>query len=96
MRNNSVLIYDATERRALYQTLIAELDVPRKLVEIDALILDINRTQLKELGVNWGFQNSRFQAGVGNLSGNSFSSVSIAQFDRFLWSRAEMCQFPGL
>ena len=84
VRNNSVLIYDATERRALYQTLIAELDVPRKLVEIDALILDINRTQLKELGVNWGFQNSRFRAGVGNLSGNSISSVSIAQFDRFV------------
>ncbi len=64
--------------------MIAELDVPRKLVEIDALILDINRTQLKELGVNWGFQNSRFRAGVGNLSGNSISSVSIAQFDRFV------------
>ena len=84
VRNNSVLIYDATERRALYQTLITELDMPRKLVEIDAVILDINRTQLKELGVNWGFQNSRFQAGAGNLSGNSPSTVTIARFDRFV------------
>lgn len=83
VRNNSVLIYDVTERRALYQSLIAELDVPRKLIEIDAVILDINRTQLKELGVNWGFQNSRFRAGTGNLSSNSPSTVSI-EFDRFV------------
>ena len=84
VRNNSVLIYDTNERRALYQSLIAELDVPRKLVEIDAVILDINRTQLKELGVNWGFQNSRFRAGTGNLSGNNPSTVNIARFDRFV------------
>ena len=84
IRNNSVLIYDATERRALYQTLIAELDRPRKLVEIDAVILDINRTQLKKLGVNWGFQNSRFRAGAGNLSGSTSSTLAIARLDRFV------------
>ena len=84
VRNNSVLIYDARERRALYQTLIAELDVPRKMVEIDAVILDINRTQLKELGVNWGFQNSRFQAGTGGLAGNTSSTLTMARFDRFV------------
>ncbi len=84
VRNNSVLIYDASERRALYQALIGELDVPRKLVEIDAVILDINRTQLKALGVNWGFQNSRFQAGAGGLAGNTPSTITIARFDRFV------------
>ena len=83
VRNNSVLIYDASERRALYQSLIGELDVPRKLVEIDAVILDINRTRLNTLGVHWGFQNSRFRAGTGNLSGNTPTTLSTTQRDRF-------------
>ena len=82
VRNNSVLIYDVSERRPLYQTLITELDVPRKLVEIDAIILDINRTQLNQLGVNWGFQSGRFGAVTG-LSGTRSTTVSMIQIDRF-------------
>lgn len=83
VRNNSVLIYDLPQRNALYQTLIAKLDVARKLVEIDAVILDINRTQLKELGVNWGFQNSRFGTGMQNLAAGSSSTLSITNRSRF-------------
>lgn len=82
VRNNSVLIYDASERRPLYQALIAELDVPRKLVEIDAVILDINRTQLNQLGINWGFQSGRFGSVTG-LSGATSTTVSMLQIDRF-------------
>ena len=82
VRNNSVLIYDVSERRPLYQALIAELDVPRKLVEIDAVILDINRTQLNQLGLNWGFQSGRFGAATG-LSGTGSTTVSMFQIDRF-------------
>ncbi len=82
VRNNSVLIYDASERRTLYQALIAKLDVPRKLVEIDAVILDINRTQLNELGTKWGFQSGRFGMATG-WSGTSPTTVSMIQTDRF-------------
>lgn len=82
VRNNSVLIYDVSERRTLYQALIAKLDVPRKLVEIDAVILDINRTQLNELGTKWGFQSGRFGMATG-LSGTSPTTVSMIQADRF-------------
>lgn len=82
VRNNSVLIYDASERGTLYQALIAKLDVPRKLVEIDAVILDINRTQLNELGTKWGFQSGRFGMATG-LSGTSPTTVSMIQADRF-------------
>ena len=64
VRNNAVLIYDLPERQAMYRELITQLDVARKLVEIDAIILDIERTQLREFGVTWGFQNSRFRGGV--------------------------------
>lgn len=83
VRNNTVLIYDLQQRNALYQTLIAKLDVARKLVEIDAVILDINRTQLNALGANWGFQNSRFRADINNLSPGAAATLSIRNMQRF-------------
>ena len=82
VRNNAVLIYDLPERQAMYRELIAQLDVARKLVEIDAIILDIERTQLREFGVNWGFQNSRFRGGV-NMAPGTSAQMSIENRDRF-------------
>ncbi|KRP74345.1 type III secretion system outer membrane ring subunit SctC [Pseudomonas paralactis] len=82
IRNNAVLIYDLPERQAMYRELIAQLDVARKLVEIDTIILDIERTQLDEFGVNWGFQNSRFRGGVQMAPGTS-QQLSIENRDRF-------------
>ncbi|WP_431701711.1 type III secretion system outer membrane ring subunit SctC [Pseudomonas sp. BR20] len=82
VRNNAVLIYDLPERQAMYRELITQLDVARKLVEIDAIILDIERTQLREFGVNWGFQNSRFRGGA-NVSPGTSSQLSIENRDRF-------------
>ena len=82
VRNNAVLIYDVPERQAMYRELITQLDVARKLIEIDAIILDIERTQLHEFGVNWGFQNSRFRSGV-NMAPGTSSQLSIEHRDRF-------------
>lgn len=82
VRNNAVLIYDLPERQAMYRELISQLDVARKLVEIDAIILDIERTQLREFGVNWGFQNSRFRGGV-NMAPGTSAQMSIGNRDRF-------------
>ena len=82
VRNNAVLIYDLPERLAMYRELITQLDVARKLVEIDAIILDIERTQLREFGVNWGFQNSRFRGGV-NMAPGTSSQLSIENRERF-------------
>ena len=83
VRNNTVLIYDLPERQAMYRELITQLDVARKLVEIDAIILDIERTQLREFGVNWGFQNSRFRGASTNLAPGTASQLSIDNRDRF-------------
>ncbi|MBV4451353.1 MULTISPECIES: type III secretion system outer membrane ring subunit SctC [Pseudomonas] len=82
VRNNAVLIYDLPERQAMYRELITQLDVARKLIEIDAIILDIERTQLREFGVKWGFQNSRFRGPV-NMAPGTSSQVSIGSRDRF-------------
>ncbi|MGO8205191.1 hypothetical protein ACC735_39010, partial [Rhizobium ruizarguesonis] len=52
-----------------------------KLVEIDAIILDIERTQLREFGVRWGFQNSRFSGASNLISGNA--QLTIENRGRF-------------
>ena len=81
LRNNAILIYDVPERQAMYRELITQLDVARKLVEIDAIILDIERTQLREFGVKWGFQNSRFSGTSNLISGNA--QLTIENRGRF-------------
>lgn len=82
VRNNVVMIYDLPERQAMYNDLIAKLDVARKLVEIDAIILDIERTSLSEFGINWGFQNSRFSPKV-NMAPGTSSQLQLGNRERF-------------
>ncbi|OIN49350.1 type III secretion system outer membrane ring subunit SctC [Pseudomonas costantinii] len=83
VRNNAILIYDLPERQAMYRELISQLDVARKLVEIDAIILDIEREQLREFGVTWGFQNSRFYGGASTLARGTTSQLAIGDRDHF-------------
>jgi len=82
VRNNVVMIYDLPERQAMYHDLIGKLDVARKLVEIDAIILDIERTSLSEFGINWGFQNSRFSSKI-NMAPGTSSQLQIGNRERF-------------
>ena len=53
-RINAVVVQDAPERMPMYEQLIAQLDVPTPLIEIEAMIIDINTSKLDELGINWG------------------------------------------
>ncbi|WP_219703138.1 type III secretion system outer membrane ring subunit SctC [Marinomonas lutimaris] len=53
IRNNAILIMDDYEKHDMYQKLIHQLDLPRSVIEIDAIILDIDKNKLQELGINW-------------------------------------------
>ena len=55
---NAIIIYDNGSKRAMYQSLIEQLDVEPQQVEIEALIVDIDRNRLSELGVEWGARSS--------------------------------------
>jgi type III secretion protein C len=46
---NAVIVHDAAGKRAMYQTLIDQLDVLPRQVEIDALIVDVDRGKLPGL-----------------------------------------------
>lgn len=82
VRNNSILVWDDIKRRDMYQQVIDRLDVPQNLVEIDALIIDIDRERISRLGSSW-------QARIGNmfggasLPGGGSSTLFIGDFKRF-------------
>jgi len=52
-RQNAVIVRDLRERIPIYEKLIAFLDQPTALIEIEALIVDVNDTKVDELGVDW-------------------------------------------
>lgn len=51
---NAIIIYDLRSRRAMYQALLDEIDIQPQQIEIEALIVDIERSKLSELGAEWG------------------------------------------
>lgn len=58
IRTNQIIIHDDAEQKERYQAIIDTLDVPLKLLEIGAVIVDVNRNQLDDLGINWLFANT--------------------------------------
>jgi len=69
-RLNAIIVQDAPDRIPLYTSLIAQMDVPAPLIEIEALIVDVNTTKLAELGIAWGVRGSggSTAAGFGNVT----------------------------
>jgi len=68
---NAIMIYDDVAKRDIYESLIAQLDVKPQQIEIEALIVDIDRSKLAEMGVEWGAR-----AGVVNTVVNGTTTQS--------------------
>jgi type III secretion protein C len=58
VRTNSILVFGDPARREEFRRLIEALDQPQALVEIEALIVDIDRSRLSELGVDWALASN--------------------------------------
>ncbi len=69
-RINALIIQDAPERMPIYRQLIAALDVPTPLIEIEAMIIDVNTSRLQELGISWNAVglNGGVALGFGNIN----------------------------
>ncbi|WP_084330504.1 type III secretion system outer membrane ring subunit SctC [Castellaniella defragrans] len=53
-RLNAIIVQDIPDRIPIYRQLIEQLDVPSTLIEIEAMIVDVNSDNVSELGVTWG------------------------------------------
>jgi type III secretion protein C len=70
VRTNMLIIRDTPDRRSYYLTVLRALDVPLRQIEIEAMIIDVERSRLHELGINWqafaGGGSGRTEFVVGN------------------------------
>ncbi|MGE5197718.1 MAG: secretin N-terminal domain-containing protein [Deltaproteobacteria bacterium] len=82
-RTNSIIITDIPSRFTAIEQLIAKLDVPEPQVMMEVEILDVNKSVVDKLGVNWpqtlisltvnGTRETRFPFGGVSGSGRSLS-----------------------
>jgi type III secretion protein C len=99
-RTNSLIIQDVPERAALYQQLIAKLDVPTSLVEIEAMIIDVSSDKASELGVDWTGRLGRTSFSFGDTqSPTSAASIkfssNLTAAGNFLITRLRLLQQNG-
>lgn len=80
--SNSLLVYDEAKRRREYMQLLARIDVPRKIVETQLLIIDIERRALAELQERW-----RHHA---RLNQRNTEILSPAQYRKFFLELREL------
>ncbi|MET1115635.1 MAG: type III secretion system outer membrane ring subunit SctC [Comamonas sp.] len=67
-RLNAIIVQDTAERMPLYRSLIEQLDIPSPLIEIEAMIVDINSSRLDELGIAWSARRGGTVAGFGAMA----------------------------
>ncbi|WP_029000630.1 type III secretion system outer membrane ring subunit SctC [Azohydromonas australica] len=77
-RLNAIIVRDVAERLVRYEQLIAALDVEPQSLEIEATIIDVNTDRLRELGVNWRWNNAGNSASFGNLAAGTLGRGGVA------------------
>lgn len=66
-RLNAIIVQDIPSRIPIYQALVEQLDQPTTLIEIEAMIVDVNADLARDLGINWGAVNGNVSSGYGDL-----------------------------
>ena len=106
-RLNAVIIKDRPDNMQIYRQMITLLDVPSQLVEIEAMILDVNASQVAELGVDWSARAGRLSGNVGNPAaatsnpsaiislGSANSATIISNAANFLITRINALESRG-
>lgn len=60
-RTNSIVIKDKPEKYEFYKSIIDKLDVPIAMIEVEAMLVEIDSTTLNQLGVEFGLRGKNFQ-----------------------------------
>lgn len=68
VRLNAIVMKGPADLIAGYQALIAALDTPAGLVEIEAVTIDVNKSRLEELGIDWTANARNLRVGFGDAT----------------------------
>jgi type III secretion protein C len=74
--NNAVIIRDRPESMGVYEDIIRGLDIEPRGIEVEATILELDTTRLKELGIDFSLQNSDLNALFGGQQTNPTQGFS--------------------
>ncbi|MCM0044281.1 MAG: type III secretion system outer membrane ring subunit SctC [Burkholderiaceae bacterium] len=107
-RLNAVIIKDIPQHMPIYEDLLKLLDVPTRLIEIEAVIVDVNSNNLAELGIDWGARAGNVAGGFGrpaappdNVTGTIIfgrdvsPTTVIPNAGNFLMSRVRLLEGKG-
>lgn len=88
-RTNSILVRDAANRYDYYKDLIDQLDTPVAMIEVEALMVEVNQQTLNELGLEFGLSAGNVAynfpgSSVGRENFVSPGANSIVDPQRFL------------
>ncbi len=76
-RLNAIIVQDIPDRIPIYKELIEQLDVPSTLIEIEAMIVDVNSDNVSELGVTWGARAGSSTFGYSDFSLNPSGGLPL-------------------
>ena len=78
-RLNAVLVRDVSSRMGMYERLIAQLDVPQKLVEIDVTVVELSKKDALDwqLSLKVNGEHKRFSGAAGQNAANIFSECGL-------------------
>ncbi len=107
-RLNAVVVRDLPQHMPAYEDLIKLLDVPTRLIEIEAVIVDVNSSSIAELGIDWGARAGNIAAGFGQpalapdrmtstvvIGENVNPTTVIPNAGNFLMSRVRILEGKG-
>ena len=82
---NALIIRDTPERLAAYEELVSKLDVESQIIQLDATVIDIDKSRIRQLGIDWTYQHGNTGAAFGggvhpldgmlNLAGLQVNSI---------------------
>ncbi len=107
-RLNAIVVKDLPQHMPSYEELIKLLDVPTKLIEIEAVIVDVNSSSIAELGIDWGARAGNVAGGFGTpalvpdrvtgtvvIGENVSPNTVIPNAGNFLMSRVRILEGKG-
>lgn len=89
-RTNSIVIKDKPEKYDFYKSIIDQLDIPIAMIEVEAMLVEIDSNTLNQLGVEFGLQTKNLEYGfpaTDSLASPKpivFGSNSIVDPNRFV------------
>lgn len=93
LETNSLVIVAPRDEYAVLKEVIAKLDIPRRMVYIEALIMEVKVDKSFELGVQWG-GGGTFDDGTGR-SFTGFSGNPTSPYDAIVGLGQETPVFPA-